>query len=41
LSYINDDPQEVGWEGMDWIELAQDRDRWQVLVNAVMILWVQ
>ena len=25
--------QEVGWAGMDWIELAQDTDRWQVLVN--------
>jgi hypothetical protein len=31
---------EVGYEGMDWIELAQERDRWQVLVNAVMNLWV-
>ena len=28
-----------GW-GMDWIDLAQDRDRWQALVNAIMNLWV-
>jgi hypothetical protein len=26
--------------GMDWIDLAEDRDRWQALVNAVMNLWV-
>ena len=32
--------QEVGYEGMDWIDRAQDRDRWQALVNAVMNLWV-
>jgi hypothetical protein len=28
--------QEVGWEGIDWIDLAQDRDRWLAVVNAVM-----
>jgi len=32
--------QEVGCEGMDWIELAQDLDRWRALVQMVMILGV-
>jgi len=32
--------QEVGCGGMDWIELAQERDRWQTLVNAVMNLGI-
>ena len=34
------DPEEVGYGGMVWIEMAHDRDRWRALVTAVMNLWV-
>jgi hypothetical protein len=32
--------KETTWSGMGWINLAQDREKWQVIVNAVMNLWV-
>jgi hypothetical protein len=35
----NLDLRDIGWEGKDWIHLAQDRDQWQVLVN-MEIVWV-
>jgi hypothetical protein len=31
---------EIGWGGVEWIHLAQDRDRWRAVVNAVMNLRV-
>jgi hypothetical protein len=32
--------REIGWDGMDWIDLAQDRDQWRALVDTVMNLRV-
>jgi hypothetical protein len=40
VEYIKMDLGKIGWDGRDWIELAQDRDQWRALVNTVMNLWV-
>jgi hypothetical protein len=32
---IKIDLRETGWHGMDWIDVAEDRDQWRVLVNTV------
>jgi hypothetical protein len=37
---IKMDPRERGWDGVDWIDLVQDRDQWRALVNMVMNLRV-
>jgi hypothetical protein len=37
---IKMDLRETGWDGMDWIDLAQDTGHWRALVNTVMNLWV-
>ena len=34
------DLEEVGWEGLVWTDLADDRERWRAFVNAVMNLRV-
>jgi hypothetical protein len=33
---IKIDLREIEWDGMDWVDLAQDRDKWRALVNTVM-----
>jgi hypothetical protein len=40
VNNIKMDLREVGWDVRDWIDLAQDRDRWRAYVNAVMNLRV-
>jgi hypothetical protein len=34
------DLRDIGWGGVEWSQLAQDRDRWQILVNTMMNLRV-
>jgi hypothetical protein len=40
MDNIKMDLREIRWDGRDWIELAQDRDQWRALVNAMMSLRV-
>jgi hypothetical protein len=35
LDNIKIDLREIGWDGMDWIDLAQDRNQWKALVSTV------
>jgi hypothetical protein len=40
MDNIKMDFRETGWDGVNWMELAQDRDQWRALVNTVMNLRV-
>jgi hypothetical protein len=40
IDHIQKDLVQIGWGGVDWIGLAQDRDKWRTFVNAVMNLCV-
>jgi hypothetical protein len=37
---ITTDLKEIGWQGVDWIQLAQNRDQWQAVWNVIMNLQV-
>jgi hypothetical protein len=40
MDNIKMDLREIGWDGIDWIDLAQNRNQWRALVNTVMNLRV-
>jgi hypothetical protein len=40
VNSIKRDLREIGWDGMDWIDLAQGRDQWRALVNTALKLRV-
>jgi hypothetical protein len=37
---IKIDLREIGWDGVDWMDMAEDRDQWRALVNTVLNLQV-
>jgi hypothetical protein len=40
VDIIKMDLKEIGWEGMDWIDLALDKEQWMIIVDTVMNLRV-
>jgi hypothetical protein len=40
VNNVKIDLRETGWDGMDWIDMAQDMDQWRALVNVVLNLQV-
>jgi hypothetical protein len=40
VNNIKKDLREIGWDGINWIHLAQDRDQWRALMKMVMYLRV-
>jgi hypothetical protein len=40
LDNIKMDLREIGWNGVDWIDMAQDKDQWRAFLNTVLNLWV-
>jgi hypothetical protein len=40
MDNIKMDVRDIGWGGMDWIDVAQDREQWRALVNTVLNLRV-
>jgi hypothetical protein len=40
VDYIKMNLREIGWDGMDWIGLAEDRDQWRAFINTVIYLRV-
>jgi hypothetical protein len=40
VDHIKMDLREIGWNGVDWIDIAQDRHQWRALVNTVLNLLV-